>query len=83
MKSGAVGENAISTKGVARSFKRTAGVIGLDSSRSFISGTSCRVGAAQDFYRQTNNIVDLQIDGHWSRLDVPFRYIKRTFLIGS
>jgi len=65
----------ISTKAIARAFKRLAERAGLDPSE--ISGHSARVGMAQDLAAAGASTTDLQTAGRWTSPAMPARYTQR------
>lgn len=74
-----IGTRAISTEEVARTFKRIAGLINLDSSRptSRISGHSTRIGAAQDLTVGVAALPEIMIAGGWKSPQMPTHYARK------
>ncbi len=74
-----VGARAINTEEVARTFKRIAGLIDLDSARpsSRISGHSTRIGAAQDLTSAGAALPEIMIAGGWKSPQMPTHYARK------
>ena len=74
-----IGARAITTEEVARTFKRIAGLINLDSSRpaSRISGHSTRIGAAQDLTVAGAALPEIMIAGGWKSPQMPTHYARK------
>jgi hypothetical protein len=69
----------INTEEVARTFKRVAGLIELDSSRptARISGHSTRIGAAQDLTVSGAALPEIMIAGGWKSPQMPTHYARK------
>jgi integrase len=78
-KHGGVGAKPINAEEVARTFKRIAGLIDLDSSRptSRISGHSTRIGAAQDLTVAGAALPEIMIAGGWKSPQMPTHYARK------
>jgi hypothetical protein len=78
-KHGGVGARALNAEEVARTFKRIAGLINLDSSRptSRISGHSTRIGAAQDLTVAGAALPEIMIAGGWKSPQMPTHYARK------
>ena len=74
-----IGARAISTEEVARTFKRIAEAIELDSSRptARISGHSTRIGAAQDLTVAGAALPEIMIAGGWKSPQMPTHYARK------
>lgn len=74
-----VGVRAINTEEVARTFKRIAGLIDLDSARptSRISGHSTRIGAAQDLTAAGAALPEIMLAGGWKSPQMPAHYARK------
>ena len=78
-KNNIVGARGINTAEVARTFKRIAGLIELDSARpaSRISGHSTRIGAAQDLTVAGAALPEIMIAGGWKSPQMPAHYARK------
>ena len=76
---GNIGERTITAREVARTFKRIAGMIDLDSARpqSRISGHSTRIGAAQDLTAAGAALPEIMIAGGWKSPQMPAHYARK------
>jgi len=76
---GRIGERTITPREVARTFKRIAGMIDLDSARpqSRISGHSTRIGAAQDLTAAGAALPEIMIAGGWKSPQMPAHYARK------
>lgn len=76
---GGVGERTITPREVARTFKRIAGAIDLDSARpqSRISGHSTRIGAAQDLTAAGAALPEIMVAGGWKSPQMPTHYARK------
>ena len=77
--SGRAGERAITAAEVARTFKRIAGIIGLDSTRPVarISAHSTRIGAAQDLTAAGAALPEIMLAGGWKSPQMPAHYARK------
>jgi integrase len=78
-KNGGIGQRAINSEEVARTFKGIAGLIDLDSARpaSRISGDSTRIGAAQDLTVAGAALPEIMIAGGWQSPQMPGQYARK------
>lgn len=65
----------LSVRGVQRSFKRTAALLGFDP--SVFSGHSTRVGAAQDMVERDFDMATVMLSGRWKSVGMLLKYTKR------
>ena len=76
---GRIGERTITPREVARTFKRIAAMIDLDSARppSRISGHSTRIGAAQDLTAAGAALPEIMVAGGWKSPQMPAQYARK------
>jgi integrase/recombinase XerD len=76
---GCAGARAITAAEVARTFKRIAGLIGLDPSRPVarISAHSTRIGAAQDLTAAGAALPEIMLAGGWKSPQMPAHYARK------
>jgi integrase len=76
---GRIGERTITPREVARTFKRIAGLIDVDSARpsSRISGHSTRIGAAQDLTAAGAALPEIMVAGGWKSPQMPAHYARK------
>jgi integrase len=76
---GRTGARTITPREVARTFKRIAGMIDLDSARpqSRISGHSTGIGAAQDLTAAGAALPEIMVAGGWKIPQMPAHYARK------
>ena len=76
---GRIGERTINAAEVARTFKRIAQIIGLDSTLGVanISAHSTRIGAAQNLTASRAALAEIMVAGGWRSPQMPAHYARK------